>query len=159
MCVLLFSCYVMSDFFVTPCNVAHKAPLSLGFARQEYWSRWLFPSPGDPPNPEIKPTSATLAGRLFTAEHKGSPLFEGSPLFGASLILMQIFYKFTCTCLGKLRTCLLCDWAIHSKLKNQQWVHIHQRHTPAGYWSIVCKQCQILRINRCIKCGVDLIKI
>ena len=33
--------------FATPRTVAHQAPLSTGFSRQEYWSRLPFPSPGD----------------------------------------------------------------------------------------------------------------
>ena len=37
--------------FVTPWTVAHQAPLSMGFPRQEYWSGLSFPTPGDLPNP------------------------------------------------------------------------------------------------------------
>ena len=37
--------------------VAHQAPLSMGFSRQDYWSGLLFPSPGDLPNAGIKPRS------------------------------------------------------------------------------------------------------
>ena len=33
--------------FVTPWTVARQAPLSMGFSRQEYWSRLAFPTPGD----------------------------------------------------------------------------------------------------------------
>ena len=33
--------------FATPWAVAHQAPLSMGFSRQEYWSGLPFPSPGD----------------------------------------------------------------------------------------------------------------
>ena len=50
-------------------NVAHQAPLSVGFPRQTYWSGLLFPPPGDLPDPEIKPVSLmspALAGRIFT---------------------------------------------------------------------------------------------
>ena len=46
--------------FVTPWTVAHQAPLSMGFSRQEYWSGLPFPSPGDLPNPGIEPGSPTL---------------------------------------------------------------------------------------------------
>ena len=46
--------------FVTPWTVAHQAPPSMGFIRQEYWSGLPFPSPGDLPNPGIKPRSPTL---------------------------------------------------------------------------------------------------
>ena len=41
--------------FVTLWNVAHKTPLSTGFSWQEYWSGVLLPSPGDLPDPGIKP--------------------------------------------------------------------------------------------------------
>ena len=44
---------------VTPWTVAHQSPLSMGFSRQEYWSGLPFPSPGDLPNPGIKPMSPT----------------------------------------------------------------------------------------------------
>ena len=46
--------------FVTPWSVACHAPLSMVFSRQEYWSGLLFPSPGDLPNPRIKPRSPAL---------------------------------------------------------------------------------------------------
>ena len=42
---------------VTPWTVAHQAPLSMGFSRQEYWSGLPFHSSGDPPDPGIKPWS------------------------------------------------------------------------------------------------------
>ena len=58
----------MSDSFVIPCTVTHQAPLSMGFSRQEYWSRLPFPLPGDLPDPGIQPASPTLADGFFTAE-------------------------------------------------------------------------------------------
>ena len=53
--------------FATLWTVAHQAPLSMGFSRQEYGSGLSFPSPGDLPNPGIKPTSVppALASRFF----------------------------------------------------------------------------------------------
>ena len=59
--------------FVTPWTVAHQFPLSMGFPRQEYWSGLPFPSPGDLPNPGIRPASPTLADRFFTPELPGKP--------------------------------------------------------------------------------------
>ena len=53
---------------VTPWTAAHRAPLSMGFSRQEYWLGLPFPSPGDLPDPGIEPTSPTLAGGFFTTE-------------------------------------------------------------------------------------------
>ena len=40
-----------------PMDCTCQAPLSMGFSRQDYWGGLPFPSPGDLPNPEIKPTS------------------------------------------------------------------------------------------------------
>ena len=40
-----------------PWIVAHQAPLSMGFSRQEYWSGLLCPPPGDLPNPGMEPAS------------------------------------------------------------------------------------------------------
>ena len=62
--------------FVTPWTVAHQVPLPMGFPRQEYWSGLLFPSPGDLPDPGIKPESPALAGRFFTTELPGKPGFS-----------------------------------------------------------------------------------
>ena len=53
--------------FANPWNVARQAPLSMGFSRQEYWSRLPFPFLGDRPNPRIKPRPPALTGRFFTA--------------------------------------------------------------------------------------------
>ena len=50
----------MSDSFATLWTVAHWAPLSTGFPRQEYWSGLPFPSPGDLPDPGIEPTSPVV---------------------------------------------------------------------------------------------------
>ena len=55
---------------VTPWIVAHQAPLSMEFSRQEYWSGLPFPPPGDLPDWEIEPTSLVsplLAGGFFTS--------------------------------------------------------------------------------------------
>ena len=54
---------------LTPWTIAHQAPLSMGFSRQEHWIRFPFPSPGDLPNPGIKPNSlvsSVLAGGFLT---------------------------------------------------------------------------------------------
>ena len=65
-CVLSHFSHV--GLFAIPQTVAHQAPLSMGFSRQEYWSGLPFPPPGDL-NPGIKPEShmsPTLAGKFFT---------------------------------------------------------------------------------------------
>ena len=53
---------------VTPWAVAHQAPLSLGFSKQEYWSGLPFPSPGDLPDPGIKPESPALQAEVVYLE-------------------------------------------------------------------------------------------
>ena len=58
-CVLLF--------------VAYQAPPSLRFSRQEYWSGYPFPSPGDLPNPGIEPGSPSLQTDTFQSEPPGKP--------------------------------------------------------------------------------------
>ena len=50
--------------FATPWIVAHQAPLSMGFSRQEYWSGLPCPSPGDLPDPGIRPVSLSLVLQL-----------------------------------------------------------------------------------------------
>ena len=71
--------------FATQWTVAPQAPLSMGFSRQEYWSRLPFPPPGDRPNPGIEPsrslTSPALAGGFFTTAPHGSQL-KGRPRLG-----------------------------------------------------------------------------
>ena len=59
--------------FVTPWTVAYQAPPSMGFSRQEYWSGLPFPSPGDLPNPGIKPGSPALGADALTSEPPGKP--------------------------------------------------------------------------------------
>ena len=45
----------------------------MGLPRQEYWSGSPFPSPGDLPDPEIKPESPALVGGFFTTDTPGKP--------------------------------------------------------------------------------------
>ena len=86
--------HVLSRFshvwlFATLWIVPHKAALSNRFSRREYWSGLPFPSPGDFPNPRIKPlslTSPVLAGGFFTASAtwiNGASIPSHSWLFAA----------------------------------------------------------------------------
>ena len=53
-----------------------QSPLSMELSRQEYWSGLSFPSPGDLPDPEIKPmslASSALVGRFFSVVPLGKP--------------------------------------------------------------------------------------
>ena len=57
----IFLSLVPGCLFVTPWIVAHQAPQSMGFPRQEYWSGLPFPPPGDLPDPEIESASPVSA--------------------------------------------------------------------------------------------------
>ena len=59
-CVCELSCVPL---FATPWTVAHQAPLSMEFSRQEYWIRLPFPTPRGLPSSGIEPT---LVGGFFT---------------------------------------------------------------------------------------------
>ena len=61
-------CARLYPIFVIPQTGVHRAPLSMGFSRQEYWSRLPLPTSGDLPDPGIEPTphmSPALAGIFF----------------------------------------------------------------------------------------------
>ena len=81
MCDQLFN---RVQFFVAPWTVACQAPLSMGFFRQEYWSRLPFPSPGDLPDSLIETGSSAwqadslllsnLGGQLDYGESQNTPM-------------------------------------------------------------------------------------
>ena len=66
--------------FVTPWTVAHQAPLSVGFFRQEYWSGLPFPSQGDLPNPEIELKSPVLQADSLLSDTWNQVLNTAPPL-------------------------------------------------------------------------------
>ena len=76
--------------FTTPWTVACQAPPSMGFSRQEYWSGWPFPSPGDLPDPGIEHTSPALQAYALTSEPPRKPMMQSRSflkrLFGSSLL-------------------------------------------------------------------------
>ena len=77
--------------FATPWTVAYQALLSMGFSRQECWSRLPFPSPGDLPNPGIELGSPALQADTLTSE----PLNKGSikDYFQSPLVIFALFGK------------------------------------------------------------------
>ena len=66
------SCSVVFDFAI-PWTVACQEALSMEFSRQEYWSGFPFPSPGDLPNPGIESWYLTLQSDSLHLRHLGSP--------------------------------------------------------------------------------------
>ena len=78
--------------FATPQTVAHKALLSMGFSRQEYWSGLPFSTPGNLPNAGIKPrspVSPALGGGFFTTEPRGKPIIT----YYIVLFLFKVIYN------------------------------------------------------------------
>ena len=68
-CVLI--CFSHVWLLVTLWTVAHQAPLSKGFSRQEYWSRWPFSSPGGLLDPGTESKSPTLQADFLLSEPPG----------------------------------------------------------------------------------------
>ena len=81
---------VVADSLWPPWAVACQAPLSMVFSRQEYWSGLPCPSPGDLPNPGIKPLSPTLQVDSLPSKPPGKPL---SPSYRATPALRDTLAK------------------------------------------------------------------
>ena len=79
--VAAICCLVTESYptLATPWTVAHQAPLSMGFSRQEYWSGLPFSSPGDLSNPGIEPGSPTLQADALLSEPPGNPKGTATP--------------------------------------------------------------------------------
>ena len=72
----------------------HQDPLFMQFSRQEYWSRFPFPTPGNLPDPGIEPAShesPALAGGFFTLCLLGSPLDEAAYALTRNLTKLSYF--------------------------------------------------------------------
>ena len=83
----------MSDS-VTLWTIARQDPLSMGFSRQEYLSGFPCPSPGDLPDPGIKPASLTspaLAGGFFIASTTWEA--HNSPQYSQNHVKTRTCYK------------------------------------------------------------------
>ena len=99
----MLSCFGCVQLFATLWTAAHQAPLSMGFSRQEYWSGLPFPTPGDLPDPGIKPMSfyvSRIADGFFTTDPPGKPI---KLLYNPAIPLLGIYpeeaitEKDTCT--------------------------------------------------------------
>ena len=81
------SCPTLCD----PWTVAHQAPPSMGFSRQEYWNGLPFHSPGDLPDQGIEPSSLTLQADALTSAPPGKPLNKRIQFLRKSPIETQNF--------------------------------------------------------------------
>ena len=87
LCVQSFSCV---QFFATLWTVAHQAPLSMEFSRQEYWSGLPFPSPGDLPDPGTE--SASPVSLALQVDSSESPSMQTTSLY-SSTVNGRILFK------------------------------------------------------------------
>ena len=90
--LFVFSCFSCVWLFAIPWTIAYQASLSIGFSRQEYWSRLPCPPPGDLPNPGIKPTSPAspaLQADSLPLSYLGKP----HNLFMEQLLLWCSLYR------------------------------------------------------------------
>ena len=151
----------LCPFFVIPWTVARKAPLSMGFSRQGYWSGLPFPPPGDLPDPRIKPASLkspTLADRFFITRTKShtenTSKFEriGPWSFASSSIFTWLLTISTAFCRENVSTtsrtqkiCLRVHWILkygfvcvlsrfsHVWLCATLWTAVHQAPLSMGF--------------------------
>ena len=92
----MLNCFSRVRLFATPWTVARQAPLSMGFSRKEYCSGLPLPSPGDLPNPGVKPGSPALQTDTLPSEPPGKPIIEAYIiLIMAMLLACQIPEKLT----------------------------------------------------------------
>ena len=89
--------------FVTPWTIAYRAPRSMEFSRQEYWSGLPFPSPGDLPNPGIEPGSPALQADALPSEPAGKLIasnicFISDFIFFIFWQLIFNYFPFTSNC-------------------------------------------------------------
>ena len=72
-CMCLLSHFSHVRFFAIPWTITLLSPLSMGFFRQQYWSGLPFPSPGNLPDPGIKPGPPALQADSLPSEPPGKP--------------------------------------------------------------------------------------
>ena len=105
-----------AQLFVTPWLTAHQVSLSMEFSKQEYWSGLPFPTPGNLPNPGIKPTysaSPVLTGRFLTTAPAGQP----------SMLLNTLN-------LAKIKVPLKCDYIVSGCFPVPQLACAHAQSHP-----------------------------
>ena len=84
------------QLFATPWTVAHQAPLSMEFSRQDYWNGLPFPSPRDLPDPGTQPGSPTLQADALPSEPQGKPIlaFTGELFHFVIFLFLVVAFSF-----------------------------------------------------------------
>ena len=146
--MLVFS--VISDS-ATPWTVAHQAPVSMGFPRQEYWIGLSFPTLGYLPDPGIETVSLVspaLAGRFFTAEPPGKPLGTRVPHFIWPLVGWGLTLPSLCGLQGPAwkTTFFTSGWASRAG-----WDLLIDRQTDLWWWRLWFVACPLSQTHRSLR--------
>ena len=131
-----------------PWTVAHQAPLSMGFSRQEYWSGLLFPPPEDLPDPGMELGSCALQADSLLSELPGKP--QGTVCIPSNILsvsVKQLFpllttkifeykIKYACNMYKRhLGTVILCFFLNYLNLEShfiRLKYYVNLSCTPAG---------------------------
>ena len=121
-CVQLFEtpwtvavCRSVTSDSETPWTVPCQAPLSMEFPRQEYWSGFPSPSPGDLPDPGIKPGSPALQEDSLPSEPPGKLSYSKATPVSSLFVLPK----------GKSRGLAFCN--LSQKHLSKKTIQTHQR--------------------------------
>ena len=116
------------QLFETLWTVARQAPPSMGFSRQEYWSGLRFPSPGDLPNPQIKPRSPTLQADSLPSEPSGTMgtvtsyyLISDAIIFPKSSHFDTIYYMFSIINTTLINSIMKIYCNVKTKKRTETW--------------------------------------
>ena len=114
------SCPTLCD----PWTVAHQAPPSMGFSRQEYWSVLPFHSPGDLPDPGTEPRSPTL---------QANALIIGNGIFFQFSSVIQL-----CPTLYDTMDCSMPSFPVHHQLPELTQTHVIESVMPSNHLILCC---------------------
>ena len=116
-----------------PWTIACQTPLSMGFFRQEYWSRLPFPPPGDLIDPGTEPmslASPALAGRFYTIAYSYSYTYSIHIHIPILFIFIYLFYSYTYSIHIHIHISILFIYLFYS------YSYTYSIHIPILYRSI-----------------------
>ena len=127
-----WSCSVVSNCLQL--HVACQAPPSMGFSRQEYWSRLPLPSPGNLPDPGVEPGSPALQADSLPSEQPGTLLIIRLQTYSNFTVAICTYLNmYMCACLSYIFPCI--DSCTHHH--NQELFYHNQR--TCYEWFQSCK--------------------
>ena len=127
------------QLFATQWTVAHQAPLSMGFSRQEYWSGLPFPPPGELPYPGTEPMSPALAGGILY--HWATREAHGC------VCVCAYIYIYACAHTHMLKLIKMYTLKIHLYLHSPKL--INPLTVSQGVWGVCVCICLCVRVCAC----------